>query len=231
MNIDPIWLSHYEEYGSLIHESRRIVLYPKLVELVLGEKPESVLDYGCGDGSVAKLLGKNLPIALYDISERALLLAKANLRDYNITIYQSSKEIPRNKFDCVILSLVLMTIPHRLTIAKVFGELARAKTRDGKVFLTVTHPCFRQYHFSTFHTEYSNGRKFDYFKEGSKFKVFLKDAISGKQLTFADYHWSMQTTINYLTNEGLKITGLYELRDKGRNRNKNYPAYLIIVAQ
>ena len=172
MIMDSIWISNPEQYCRIEAESRKELLYPKLLEIVTGCSGTRVLDYGCGDGSFAKLLSDKYEIGLFDISEKVLLLAQETLKDRKFTTYYDDHEIPSNYFDCVIFGLVLMTIENLEKIRQIFSTLSRVKKRQGCLIVAVTHPCFRQYRFSTFHTEYCSNRSFNYWQRAPSSKYF-----------------------------------------------------------
>lgn len=232
--MDPIWTQNPESYLAIQNESRKLVLYPKLLELLKQFGSKSVLDYGCGDGAFVMLLDENKEIGLYDISKKVLSIAERNLAGRAVTFYHNKRHIPKHRFDCVLLGLVLMTIGDRSTLKKVLKDAATAKRVDGKLVVAVTHPCFRQYFFSTFYTEYAKGKEFNYFSEGHRFTVHLKDLKTNRQVSFKDYHWSLSLTLNSIIEVGLKIMQIQELRDTVKTEltyNTDFPAYLIIVCQ
>jgi ubiquinone/menaquinone biosynthesis C-methylase UbiE len=232
--MDPIWTQNPELYLAIQDESRKLVLYPKILQLLKKFEAKSILDYGCGDGTFAMLLDKKKNIALYDISKKMLNIAKRNLDGRMVTFYNNKHQIPKHSFDCVLLSLVLMTIGDRSTLKRVLKDAATAKRADGKLVVTITHPCFRQYFFSTFYTDYAKKKEFNYFSEGQRFTVHLKDLKTNRQVSFKDYHWSLSLTLNSIIEVGLQIVQIEELHDTVATEltyNKDFPPYLIVVCQ
>jgi len=192
-----------------------------------------VIDYGCGDGSFSKLIDKCYDVALYDISKKAIAIARRNFQGRSVTFYASKKDIPAKHFDCVIFSLVMMTMGSRVHLQRTARDLLRVKRKTGKLLVAVTHPCFRQYRYSTFHTEYSEGKTFQYFLEGEQFTVTMRDLKTKKQLSIDDYHWSLSTTINFFLQSGFFLKEIFELPDYisklSIDSNPNFPPYLILV--
>jgi len=227
--MDNIWLLHPEQYSSLENESRKYILYPKLIEYINQSGDLKLLDFGCGDGSFIKLLDKKLEIALYDISSKALVQAKSNLKEYNVKIYYELEDIPNDNFDYVVLSLVLMTIESREDILNILNKIYSFLNENGSLLIAITHPCFRNYVFSTFQTDYSKNKNFNYFNEGEKFEVFLRD--NKKSISFFDFHWSLSTILNLIIESNFKINKVEELKDKsdtGKYFNSNFSPYMII---
>lgn len=231
---DPIWLQNPEHYNSLINESRKTILHPKLAELVSDVENSRILEYGCGDGNLIKLLNTNNEISIYDISEKAVSIAEMRLKDLNLKVYRKKSDIPIKYFDIVFFSLVLMTIGSEEVIEKTFNHIGEILKKCGTCIVAITHPCFRQYKFSTFHTSYLDKKKFNYLKEGDKFGVILKDLDTKKVVSFFDYHWSLSFTINNIVEANLNIKRMIELPDFARKKdyfNKCYCPYLIIICE
>lgn len=227
-----IWTSHPERYAYIQNESRQLVLYPVLIKLIEEFSPSSVIDYGCGDGSLLKLIRKPDVLSAYDASRKARTLALQNLREHPVKMYSSKRDIPPERYDCVILSLVLMTIKTRRAMRELLKTVHRIKRPRGKVLIAVTHPCFRQYAFSTFHTEYLKSGEFSYFEDGKAFSVYLKDSVKKSELSFVDYHWSLSTTFNSIADAGLNVFRTIEVKDgpnSVRQHNTKFPPYLIFA--
>ncbi len=228
---DPTWLDFPEKYSDLNFESRKYILHPFLMNLAMKHYVNNFLEYGCGDSSHLLSLPKNIEISLYDISKKALLMASKNLSDLNPIIYNHSNDLPKDYFDCILFSLVLMTIGDTNEITKIFQLFASILKPTGHVYIAITHPCFRQYKFSTFHTEFTDGKPFEYLNDGKKFQVTMEDIGSKKRLSFYDYHWSLSKTINLLIESGLTIMSAHELADdapKNNYYNSNYCPYMVI---
>jgi len=228
--MDKIWLFHPEQYSSLENESRKYILHPKLAEYINQSDNIKLLDFGCGDGSFIKNLNRSIEISLYDISSKALVEAKANLKEYNVKTYFSFNEIPNDNFDYIILSLVLMTIDSKNEIVNILNKIYNSLNQNGTLLIAITHPCFRNYVYSTFQTDYSKSKNFNYFNDGEKFEVFLRD--NKKTVSFFDFHWSLSTTINLLIESNFKIKKIEELKDEssgaGKYFNSNFSPYMII---
>jgi ubiquinone/menaquinone biosynthesis C-methylase UbiE len=229
--MESLWLLHPEEYNAIQNESRKLILHPLLATLIKPNEPTKLLDYGCGDGSFVQLLPENIITSLFDISNVSLSQAAKNLRKRKPSIYYEESSIPQDFFDYVIFSLVLMTIPTKRDIKKALTNIFNALKSNGILLAAVTHPCFRQYPFSTFHTSYSEAKTFHYFNDGENFKVYLRDNKSDNMISFDDYHWNLSTTLNLIIETQFQITKMIELPDSselGKYHNPNFCPYLII---
>lgn len=229
--MDNIWILNPDAYSTIGNESRKLILHPIIAELINQRKGAKILDFGCGDGSLIKLLKSSCEIYLFDISNVVLAQAKENLKEYKPVIYHDRADIPRDNFDYVIFSLVIMTIPTKKDIKEALTKINSSLNENGVAIIAMTHPCFRQEIFSTFQTAYSKDKKFNYFKEGEKFEVLLRDSETNQSVTFNDYHWTLGTTLNLLSESGLIVKRFIELPDKADNNkyfNPSFSPYIVI---
>lgn len=229
--MDSIWLYNPKKYADIKNESRKYILHPKILELVNQSNAKELLDYGCGDGSLLKHIDKEVNVSIYDISSKSVHLAKRNLKGRKIKVFYDNEGIPKESYDCVILSLVLMTISNKQSIINELTMINSLLKENGEIIVGITHPCFRQFNFSSFHTSYLDDENFNYLQEGKKFKVTIRDPRSNKNIAFNDYHWTLTTSINSLVKSGFEICELIELPDKSFEdsyENKGIPPYMII---
>ncbi len=223
-------MSDHESYSSIKNESRKNIVHPAIAKLISKSGGIRLLDYGCGDASLLQFLQPGNEISLFDINITIASGAVKNFPHHKITLYQTPEEIPNNYFDYVICSLVLMTIPGQAEIKTLLRKIHSSLKQNGSALIAITHPCFREQVFSSFQTEFSQSKHFDYFMEGEAFTVIIKDEEAKSSVTFNDYHYSLGTVFNLLINSGLTITKILELPDKpGANGqyNKTSSPYLI----
>lgn len=228
------WTENADEFSAIDMESRKIVLHPALAALIDQKAGVRILDYGCGDGSLVALLDKNCEITLFDISNDFLAAAKQKLAEYNPIIHSEPSIIPKQYFDYAISSLVLMTLPTKDEISQVLQRLYLSLRKNGTALIAITHPCFRTEPFSTFQTEYTQGRTFNYFKEGERFEVEITDPLSKETIRFHDYHWTLSIVVNLLTSCGFVVSNMYELPDKSVTQtyfNEKVSPYIIICCK
>lgn len=231
--MDSIWIKSPESYTSISNESKEVILHPFLASIINQNKYKRVLDYGCGDGSLMKKLNYQTQIFLYDTSHKVLEIAKRKLNRLTPKIYYNIQELPKNSFDCIILSLVLMTISDQKDIEEVLKNIHRSLTDDGQTLIAITHPCFREYPFSTFRTSYTKDN-FNYLNEGEPFSVTLEDDLEGNDITFTDFHWSLSHTFNLIIKSKLKIDSIHEIKDHSSTNgyeNPNFCPYMVLCCR
>jgi len=232
--VESFWINNPEKYSEIECESRKYILHPKIRDIIHENNPKRILDYGCGDGSLISGIKEKINISIYDISTKSLSLAIKKYSNRQLNVFYKRSEIPEDSFDVVVFSLVLMTISSKDKIANEFLKIYQTLKENGIVIFGITHPCFRQFKFSSFHTSFSDSEKFNYIDEGKKFQVTLNDPLSTKSISFYDYHWTLSTTLNLIIESGFQIQKVFELPDKSCAEsyvNKLIPPYLLIVGK
>lgn len=232
---DKIWTRSPLTFANVSNDNRHFILHPKIAELVHEFDAKKLLDHGCGDGVMNLLINKSVEIGLHDINKEILQVASENLKYYNHRVFIERGEIPKGYYDVSISSNVLMTIDNEEEYLNVLSDLKNSVKQDnGKVIIGITHPCFRQFDFSTFKTEFTNGSVFNYFEEGKRFSVFLKkgNESSDDFVEFADFHYSLSYTINKALSVGLTLEKMIELPDKSTDQqffNFSFAPFIVLI--
>lgn len=234
-NKENYWVSNPLEFAQNRIDSRRYILLPEIAGLIEKIGANKILDYGCGEGYLSDhFSNKSINLGLFDISTTMLELAKGKAisnRIRTVSAYYDCNEIPQNEFDCVILSLVLMTIDEGEEYKSVLNNCKKALIKEGSLIIGITHPCFRQALFSTHHTKFTLGSEYDYFNNNAPFDVFLRTSKSDKFIHFEDFHHNLSYTFSMLREEGFYVEDFIELKDRSIENsffNKQYSPYLIL---
>ena len=229
-----VWHDGAEDFMALDHLSQDRALHPALVELIEAQPGLNLLDYGCGDGRVLTRLSSRWIIDAYDPSEpmRRLAMARVGSRIRSMLPNTESLE---GVYDVIILGMVIMCIPEAAEVRRVLADCARLLAPGGQLFVTTTHPCFRNHHFSNFHTSFTGDlpvQPFLYRKDGLPFEVAIHDP-DGRAIVFTDYHWSLEFTFEALRGAGLGVSRFREVSDdpSSPSRNNLVPPYLILQCE
>jgi ubiquinone/menaquinone biosynthesis C-methylase UbiE len=216
-------------------DSRQYILLPRIGEMVNQKEPRKILDYGCGEGLLGKhIANKDVQFGLFDISEVMTSMAAASLKKSGfdkVNVYETSEAIPSVHFDCIVLSLVLMTINTDQEYSEILNTCYRALKPGGQLLIGLTHPCFRQAQFSTYHTKFTLGHQFNYFNNHEAFDVFVRGSKAGKFIEFPDFHHTLTYTFSMVNKAGLSIVDLEELKDRSIEDsyyNPHLAPYLIL---
>jgi SAM-dependent methyltransferase len=229
------WINNPLEFAQSRIDSRQYILLPEIADLIEKEGANKILDYGCGEGYLSNNLdNKLITLGLFDISSTMVELAKKNAKKNQIetvATFNNQNEIPKSRFDCVVLSLVLMTISEDEQYRNILNNCKDALIKSGSLIIGITHPCFRQALYSTHHTKFTLGGEFDYFNTNSSFDVYLRTPKSENFIHFEDFHHHLSYTFSMLRNAGFYVEDFIELKDKSIENsffNKHYSPYLIL---
>lgn len=227
------WLSSDASKVFEIANAEQKTLQPIIAKVIEEFQPKSFLDYGCGDSFISGLIDKNIKIGLYDINLEESKKAYSKLQDRNCNLYNTTEEIPINHFDCINFSLVLICLANKIEFTEILSRFKKYKTKNGKIIITTTHPCFRQYEYRPFYTNYSIGKEFNYFNKLEPFEVFIRDN-EHRPVQFTDYHWTLSDTINEISKAGLFLEKLIEVPDMTFDNipeNKHFSPFIIFICK
>jgi 2-polyprenyl-3-methyl-5-hydroxy-6-metoxy-1,4-benzoquinol methylase len=229
--MNQFWIKYADKYAEEGFDINTSGTHPAILNIVEDHKSKikRVLDYGCGDGSLICQMGVDFEYSVFDISPTMLDIAMKNLESFNAVRYDRSKDIPRNKFDLVILSMVLVCVDQQSEVEHILKTIKEVKKNNGMLVLANPHPCFRDEPFSSYYTEFSIGKKFDYFLNGQKHALFIRDS----DISFIDQNWTISYLVNEIIKAGMNIIKLIELKDNQTNNffNANSSPSLILICK
>ena len=108
------WLSTAEDDDlfSDILESRHLVVFPWLIKIITALEPNTVLDFGSGDGRFLVELHKQFAGELWHYDPSPPLRARANqlLQDANVRFCQDANSLASDSIDIVSSIAVWMTL-------------------------------------------------------------------------------------------------------------------------
>lgn len=124
---------------------REVLLNPVLLELIGTVDGKRVLDAGCGEGYLSRMLAAmGASVVAVDYSRKMLEIARDRTQDdLDIEFQHGNMEgldlLEDASFDVVVSNMVLMGLPkHELAIA----EANRLLVSDGSFIFSISHPCF-----------------------------------------------------------------------------------------
>lgn len=111
----------------------------KIISLVEGLKPRSLLDVGCGEGKMILELSKTMPGEIMhgvDLSERAILFAKAFNYGNGSTFESCDVSVLSKKYDVITLIETIEHIPEEV-IPGFVKSIAGRLNKEGRVVVSV----------------------------------------------------------------------------------------------
>ena len=139
-------LAGFERFKNAVtHRDIDTLFYGPITNLIVDEKPASVLDYGCGDGKISESLARHkIKVTGYDPD----LSAIRKCQKYNSFVTYGGPELLTNllgnsvRFDVVVCSRVLCIIAGKPELDAILKDLRRMVTDSGTVFVTVCNPFY-----------------------------------------------------------------------------------------
>lgn len=137
------WISSYTEHGDL---NRQYIIDPAIFRMIGSVKGLTILDAGCGNGYLCRLLAKKgAEMVGVDISKRFIGIAQQKEKEVPLGILyypgtlSNLAMFENEKFNVVISNLTLMDV---LDLEAATMEINRVLRKDGRLIFSIMHPCF-----------------------------------------------------------------------------------------
>lgn len=197
-NVPEDTLKKFGEFGDF---GRQHLLNPTLFRLLGDVKEKKILDAGCGQGYLSRLLAKRgakmtavePADSLINYAKKLELTDKLGI-DY-IQQDLSSCQSTTNDFDIVISNMVFMDIPDYKTAIQ---NCISALKSGGKFIFSISHPCF----FDGTNDDWNNNSCVvtkEYFEE-----------YSTKPTYGYSFHRTLSAYLNFVISQGCVITEIVE---------------------
>jgi len=158
------------------------VFYNDIIRRILDLKPETLLDVGCGDGSMLALLSHQ-DIALYgiDLSKKMIAAAQKKLVSNAEVCVGDTSYLPYadNSFDLIVCSAVLHYIPRPKSALK---EFKRVLTPSGTLILGIPTAPIKMAGLSKIQFDWNHPKVHLYNRK--KLEALLRS------ISFSPYHWT-----------------------------------------
>lgn len=218
-------VDNYAQYDN----SELDILHPVLHAEMGDVCGKVVADYGCGEGKLLReLADRGAHVHGYDISAAMIDASLARVPDATLAVIESGRmPVVDASLDAVVSNLTFMMVPTRDEVSAIFTDIARALRPGGSFVYCVTHPAFIDKRFSTYHNVFS--RPFHYGEEGVAYQ-FVLHRRDGNEVTdeaFIDHHYSLETYLNLLGENGLSFQRLREVMLPG----ERFPPYLVVASK
>jgi 2-polyprenyl-3-methyl-5-hydroxy-6-metoxy-1,4-benzoquinol methylase len=203
-----------ERYTDEGDVSRAVLLNPALFELLGPVSGKAVLDAGCGEGYLCRMLAKRGANVLgVDASREMLRIAVERTRaSLDVRYVRASCEnlgfLPEQAFDAVVSNMVVQDVAN---YEAALSELRRVLRPDGLLVFSVLHPCFtppgsgwvRDAEGRRLHWKVDN-----YFEEGAYEQPYPPQAEQG----VIGYHRTLSSYFRAIRDAGLAVDDLVEPR-------------------
>ncbi|KRG14088.1 class I SAM-dependent methyltransferase [Lederbergia galactosidilytica] len=202
---------------------KEIFLNPTLFSLMDKVENQKVLDAGCGEGYLSRLLAKaGANVTAVDFSKRMLEIAKERTGSEQIIYKYGNCEdlsfLEDQSFDLIVSNMVIQDLAD---YEKVFLEMYRLLVKGGVFIFSLLHPCFVTPNSGW--EKDQNGEKMhwnvdQYFYEGAY------EQRMGEQEKILLFHRTLTSYVNTAIQSGFLIDGLIEPKPSPEMLEK-YPTF------
>jgi 2-polyprenyl-3-methyl-5-hydroxy-6-metoxy-1,4-benzoquinol methylase len=218
---------HLDDFGDEGDFARQYLLNPTIFALAGEIAGKRILDAGCGEGYLSRMLARRGALVTgVEPAERlySLCVAQEQSEPLGVTYLQSDLvelALAPQSFDLVIANMVLMDIPDYHSAARMLAALTRP---GGDLIITLLHPCFEQ-----------SGRLWPATRAVETTEYF---AEFERPQTFATlFHRPLSAYINLLLECGLALRRAVEPRLPdgvtldGNDRDAHVPSFIALHTQ
>jgi len=203
-----LYAGYCSKYGDI---NREVLLTPLILDILGMVEGRSILDAGCGEGYLSRLMAeRGANVTAVDYSERLLEIAKELTEDntrinYRHANLENLEILSADSFDVIVSCVVLQDVPDYQTATK---EMYRVLRSGGECILIITHPCFSS---DAGWVKDASGKKLhwkidNHFYE-SGFEIPMSSNSENNPIGF---HRTLTSYYKTIINAGFKISDLIE---------------------
>ena len=243
-NVDRWYSSCVGEKGHYYHQSLIIPGALRLLDITKNSTI-SILDLGCGQGVLARALGKDVAYYGVDASSSLIKDAKKRTPQPNVHFFTAdvTKKLPIEKqdFDVAAFILSLQNIEDAENALK---EAHRHLQNRGRLLMILNHPCFRIPRQSSWGVDPASKiqyRRIDRYLTPMKIPIQMHPGQDKPSSVTYSFHHSLSDYAHFLCTAGFSIITLEEWssekksegsKAKMENRaREEIPLFLAILAQ
>jgi len=214
---------HLDDFGDEGDWSHRHLLNPALFALLGEVAGRRILDLGCGEGYLSRMLARRGAFVTgVEPAERlyALCLEREVREPLGITYHQqdaSALTLPAEAFDTVVMNMILQDIPDYQGAIRRATAVVRS---GGDVVMSILHPCFEE----------SASRWPD--RNVVEIREYLAEFARPQSFALL-YHRPLSAYVNTLLDEGLALQRMVEpclapeIAAQGNDRDAHVPSFLV----
>lgn len=238
------WDSSEKWYTSCVGEKghyyhQKIVL-PNVLKYVA--KARSLLDLGCGQGVLARHLGKDVEYVGVDQSKALIQSAKklSKSRTFIVSDVTKPLELEKKDFDIATFILCLQNVENG---KKAIQSAHKHLKKNGKLLIVINHPCFRIPRQSSWRIDQKmklQYRRLNTYMSEMKIPIQTSPSKGAASKTTMSYHHPLNTYFKWL-HPFFTVTNLEEwcsdkvsvgAKAKMENRARaEFPLFLALIAK
>ena len=221
-----LWFGRYNEHGDA---NRQYVIDPAMLRILGPVKGKRILDAGCGNGYLCRLLSKKgAQMVGVDVARRSIELAERHEEKQPLNIEYHHESIcslsmcKDDTFDAVVSNLVLQDLQD---LDRALEELHRVLKPSGRLVFSIMHPCFSSPLVRGWvRRPVDSHRKEDwlYWKVDRYFDRCIEEWQYFDFPPVYSFHRTLSDYMNSIVNNGFMITDLDEPVPKHKDIEEHY---------
>ncbi len=239
------WGSEADWYADHLAESDTYhakVIMPNVERIVAPSTGLKVLEIGCGEGFIARVLSHaGASVTACDISPELIEIGKQKGGgiDYRVSKAEDLSWVAPHSYDAV---LAVLTLQNMERIEEVFAGVAKALKKGGRFIFVLNHPAFRIPKATSWgydEKEKIQYRRADAYLSARRETIDMHPGQKGKKSVTYSFHRSLQDYMKALRSADLAIVRLEEWishrasepgpRAKAENTaRKEFPLFLMV---
>jgi len=206
------WEKNANYWIKIIRENldpfRLVITNKAILQLLKREKKIKILDVGCGEGYLSRILAKKgHKVWGIDISEKLIRAAKDEEKSKSLGVTYFVSDLSKTGFSSKSFNYIIahQTISEIFFPEKAIAEFYRLLKKKGKLILLFMHPCFQL-------QERRLGKKFnviDYFQKKILTKKFLVNGL-WSPVPDKHIHLPLEKWVEIITKKGFLISAIKE---------------------
>ncbi len=226
---DALAETRFNQIRSGLDQSFDFILTPAILQEVRNATSHSLLDVGCGSGTLSSALAPRVrSLVGIDPSRVSIDLAKRYNRAQNATYFRASVEewADQNsqQYDLLVANMVLMDVADLSAALVAMSKLCKA---DGTIHATITHPFFWPKYWG-----YDSAPWFSYMAE-THIEAPFRIAAAKTDLWTTHTHRPLEQYLSSLSAVGFRAVRIKELVDPRScvtASGVTYPRFMLISA-
>lgn len=205
---------HYDdlvgERGHFFHES---IVSPKLTEYMEKVKPTSVIDFGCGQGFVERLVASSVSYLGIDSSKQLISIAQKRVKERNhefkVADATAKIDVPTHSFD---LATCILALQNMESAAGLVRNISYSLKPGGHAFIVINHPHFRTPR-STGWSSFDKGASYRWvsrYLSSFSIPIRMHPSMGSKSPVTLSYHFSLDYLSSLFEKSGLSIVRIEE---------------------
>ncbi|MCF7843841.1 class I SAM-dependent methyltransferase [Candidatus Gracilibacteria bacterium] len=213
------WYNKHLEKGDDTYHTK--VIFPNILRMLGDVTGKKILDMACGQGIFAEQLrDKGAFVTGVDVAKELIKLAEENSQTikqkgthkviYHVSSAEDMSILKDSTFDIVVCILALQNMEN---LQKTISEAKRVLTSNGKLFLVLNHPSFRnpkQTYWGYNENDDMQYRRVDEYMSESHVRIDMTPGSPHDKKFTVSFHRPLQVYVKALAKSGLGITRLEE---------------------